>query len=59
MRHRLPGNYEQPSRFAELTILTVNVAADDPAQGEQPSRFAELTILTEPLPRVEDDKPIN
>ena len=53
MRHRSPGNDEQPSRFAELTILKVNIAAGDPAQGEEPSRFAELTILTEPLSRVD------
>jgi hypothetical protein len=49
MQPKSPGSDEQPSAFAELTIIKLPVLQGDPALQELPSGYAELTIIKLPV----------
>jgi hypothetical protein len=49
MQPESPGSDEQPTVFAELTIIKLPVPQGDPALEELPSRYAELAIIRMPL----------
>jgi hypothetical protein len=49
MQHHSPNTDEQPSSFAELTIVELPLYPDGPADEEQPSPMAECTIEIVPL----------